>query len=129
MLSRLVVIALAAVTLTGCASIVNGTNQPVSVETGRVKGATCVLENNKGKWYVNSTPGSVTVHRSFNDLKVNCEKPGYKPASKSIASNTKAMVFGNAVFGGVIGAGVDVANGSAYDYPTNINVPMSKGVA
>lgn len=42
----------------------------------------------------------------------------------SVKSSTKAMAFGNIIFGGVIGAGVDVATGAAYDYPTMITVLM-----
>ncbi|EKD73652.1 MAG: hypothetical protein ACD_45C00233G0003 [uncultured bacterium] len=112
--------------LTGCASIVNGTNQSVSVNTTPTKGATCSLENDKGKWYVGNTPGSVTVHRSYQDLIVDCEKKGYPKTVKSVASKTKGMAFGNVVFGGIIGAGVDVVDGSAYDYPTDIQIPMSQ---
>lgn len=111
--------------LTGCASIVNGTNQPISVDTPPVKGATCTLTNDKGIWYVNNTPGSVTIHRSYQDLDILCRKPGYKVANLKVKSNTKPMAFGNVLFGGVIGAGVDMANGSAYDYPANITVPMA----
>lgn len=112
--------------ITGCASITTGQNQSVSVSTTPVGGATCSLENNKGKWYIPSTPGSVTVHRSYNDLKINCEKKGYRKSMKSIASSTKAMAFGNVLFGGVIGAGVDVASGAAYDYPTDILVAIDR---
>ncbi len=109
--------------LTSCASIVNGTNQSVAVNTTPTKNAMCTLTNDKGKWYVNQTPGSVTVHRSYKDLIVDCKK-GNKEAKETIPSKTKGMVFGNAIFGGVIGAGIDVADGSAYDYPENIQVPM-----
>ena len=111
---------------TGCASIVNGQNQPVSVTTESVKGAECSLENNKGKWFVPSTPGSVTVHRSFQDLQVSCQKKGYLKTMKKIPSSTKGMAFGNVVFGGVIGAGVDMADGAAYDYPTTIQMNMER---
>jgi hypothetical protein len=113
------------VLLTGCASIVNGNQQSVSVKTGNVQGATCSLENNKGKWYVAQTPGSVMVHRSYGDLKVACQKQNYVGEQK-VASKTKGMAFGNVVFGGVIGAGVDMADGAAYDYPTDINISMAK---
>lgn len=112
--------------VTGCASIVNGTQQSVSVKTGEVRGANCELSNNKGTWYVSNTPGSVVVHRSFQDLEVSCQKKGYHNKVKKIGSSTKPMAFGNVVFGGVIGAGVDVANGAAYDYPVEINLPLSK---
>lgn len=114
--------------LTGCASIVGGTNQPVSVETHapdgtQVAGANCKLSNNKGTWFV-TTPGSATVHRSFEDLSVLCEKDKAASGMMMVKSSTKPMAFGNIIFGGVIGVGVDVATGAAYDYPTLIKVPM-----
>src|SRR5690349_11938271 len=103
------VVAVAAATqIVGCASIVNGQNQSVSVETrsttGQVAGASCKLSNDKGVWYVTS-PGSTTVHRSYEDLAVKCEKDGLEPGLLSVKSGTKAMAFGNILFGGVIGAG------------------------
>jgi hypothetical protein len=115
--------------LTGCASIVNGQNQSVSVETrsnGAVLvGANCTLTNDKGTWFV-STPGSATVNRSFEDLSVKCLKDPLDPGLVTVKSATKAMAFGNILFGGVIGAGVDVATGAAYDYPNLISVEMGK---
>jgi hypothetical protein len=36
------------------------------------------------------------------------------------------MAFGNLLFGGPIGAGVDMASGAAYDYPNLIPVTMGK---
>jgi hypothetical protein len=35
------------------------------------------------------------------------------------------MAFGNIIFGGIIGAGIDMGNGSAYDYPNLITVSMA----
>jgi hypothetical protein len=110
--------------LSGCASITNGTSEPVSVNTASVTGATCSLQNNKGTWYVNKTPGSTTVHRSYGDLRVKCHKDGYRDGQQIAKSHTKPMAFGNIIFGGALGAGVDVADGAAYDYPSNITVPM-----
>ena len=117
---------------TGCASIVSGQNQSVSVETRSKQGeavmsANCKLSNNKGTWFVTS-PGSVTVRRSYEDLLINCEKENQEPGLASVKSSTKAMAFGNIIFGGVIGAGVDVASGAAYDYPTMITVLMGEKV-
>lgn len=128
-MKKLAIPALLLLTTTGCASIVNGTNQPLSVET-RMKGASlaganCKLVNDKGTWFV-TTPGSVTVHRSFADLSVQCDKEGIQPGITSIKSSTKGMAFGNILFGGVIGAGVDIANGSAYDYPPLIQIEMAE---
>jgi len=121
------VVSIALTTLTGCASIVNGQNQSVSVETraggNSVSGANCTLSNNKGTWYV-TTPGSTTVNRSYEDLAVRCDKTSMEPGLASVKSATKAMAFGNIIFGGVIGAGIDIGTGAAYDYPTLITVAM-----
>lgn len=110
--------------LSGCASIVTGTHESVSVTTPPVKGATCMLTNNKGTWYVSDTPGSVDIHRAFGDMHITCHKTGCSPASKTVESNTKAMVAGNIVFGGIVGGGLDVADGAAYTYPQKIVIPM-----
>ncbi|MDR2196074.1 MAG: hypothetical protein LBE50_05675 [Gallionellaceae bacterium] len=114
--------------LPGCASIVNGQNQSIAVTTiatsgTQVTGANCKLENPKGTWFV-TTPGSVTVHRAYDDLSVQCSKEGEQSGIAFVKSSTKAMAFGNVIFGGVIGAGVDMATGSAYDYPQTITVQM-----
>lgn len=127
--SVLAAIATSASTLTGCASIVSGTSQVVSVETlhpsGPVSGATCKLENDKGVYYV-TTPGTVTIHRAYGDLIVKCEKSGFDPGLATVKSSTKGMMAGNIVFGGFIGAGVDAASGAAYDYPTLFQVMMGQ---
>lgn len=39
-------------------------------------------------------------------------------------SHTKSLAFGNILFGGVIGAAVDVGSGAAYDYPSLISVQL-----
>lgn len=124
--------ALALVSLaTGCASIVSGTSQIVSVETlskgGPISGANCKLENDKGVYYV-TTPGTVTVRRSVKDMNVKCEKMDRPTGLATIKSKTKAMVAGNILFGGFIGAGVDVASGAAYDYPVLFQVKMNDAV-
>jgi hypothetical protein len=82
------------------------------------------LTNNKGQWFV-TTPGTVTVHRSFQDLSVKCEKPDdYDPGLATVPSATKGMAFGNILLGGFIGAGVDMGTGAAYDYPELITVQL-----
>ena len=130
-LYRLIAFA-AATQIVGCASIVSGSNQSISVETrstaGPVIGATCKLTNNKGTWFV-TTPGSATVHRSYEDLGVRCDKDSHDPAVSLVKSSTKGMAFGNILFGGFIGAGVDMSTGAAYDYPPLITVVMDKPAA
>lgn len=112
----------------GCASITGTTNQSMSVQTRsqegkEVSGSACELTNNKGKWFVTS-PGSVTVTRSNDDMQVLCNKQGLEPGRASVVSETKGSMFGNILFGGGIGAIVDHNTGAAYEYPAFIQLVM-----
>jgi uncharacterized protein YceK len=109
--------------LSGCASVVTGQNQSVSVDTGEVTGARCTLTNDSGTWHVNSTPGTVTILRDYSDLKVTCVKDDLM-GSHEVKSTTKGMAFGNIIAGGIIGAAVDAGTGAAYDYPSSICCPI-----
>ena len=53
-----------------------------------------------------------------------CALPIYGIAA--VKSGTKAMAFGNILFGGIIGAAVDTSTGAAYDYPDLITIVMGK---
>lgn len=117
--------------IAGCASIVTGQNQSISVETrhqGRaVSGASCKLNNDKGTWFLTS-PGSVTVQRSHGDLSVLCEKEKFDPGIVVAKSFTKGMAFGNILFGGIIGGAVDMSSGAAYDYPSLLAVELGRNI-
>lgn len=65
------------------------------------------------------------MHRSMDDLSILCTKDSFQPASIVTPSSTKGMAFGNILFGGFIGAGVDVSTGAAYDYPSLVPVLMT----
>jgi len=125
-----IIVTSALLLLGGCASIVTGQNQALSVETvaeagSSLPGANCKLMNDKGSWFV-TTPGSVTVTRSYNDINVTCTKEGHNAGVATAKSSTKAMAAGNLIFGGVIGAAVDAGTGAAFDYPSLIQVIMGK---
>lgn len=113
---------------TGCSSITGTTGQSVSLQTrdkagAEVPGASCELSNNKGKWFV-TTPGSVQVRRSNDDMIVQCNKQGFESGQGSVVSETKGSMFGNIIFGGGIGAVIDHNSGAAYEYPTLIQIVM-----
>ena len=115
--------------LTGCASIVSGSKQSVSVEVPPVSGAVCTLSNNDGEWFVTSSPGSVTINRDSSDLVISCKKNGETLGVTQVSSSMRPLVIGNVVFllvGGIIGTAIDFGTGSAYEYPTLIKVPIQK---
>lgn len=112
--------------LAGCASIVSGTSQSVSVTTTPVTGAMCALSNSEGKWYIPYTPSSVVIHKSTSDLNIDCQKVGYYDGYARVKSHLRPMIAGNVIFGfaGTIGAGVDSVDGAAFSYPIDIQIPM-----
>lgn len=112
----------------GCASVTGTPNQSVSVQARasngkEVKEAACDLINKRGTWFI-TTPGTVQIHRSNDDLQVTCRKDGFDNGRASVVSDTKGSMFGNIILGGGIGAVVDHNNGSAYEYPSFIQVIM-----
>ena len=122
------VIGLLAAFTSGCATITGTTNQSIGVQTlGRdgkeVRDAACELANSKGKWLV-SSPGSVILTPSNDDIQVVCNKQGLESGRASVVSATRGAMFGNILLGGGIGAIVDHNTGAAYRYPAFIQVLM-----
>ena len=119
--------------ISGCSTLTgDGTSQTIGIETfnvvdtSRIYDARCTLSNDEGSWSV-VTPGSVMVHRSNKLLDIDCRKQGYlQESSHGVDSDTKANMWGNILIGGVVGAIIDHNNGSAYEYPEVIQVPMRR---
>jgi hypothetical protein len=114
------------VAVSGCATIIDGTSQSLSVNTTPEGGAQCTLVNGEGTWYV-TTPGSTTVHKTKTDLDVTCTKPGFKTAHLVSPSHFTGKTAGNlllGVGGVVIGGAVDAASGANYHYDPVIDVPL-----
>ena len=112
------------IVLSGCATIIKGTTQSISVTSTPTDGADCTLQNTEGTWFL-KTPGSVVVHKTKNDLDVSCKKVGFNDGKRTIVPKFGAATFGNVIAGGLIGVGVDAASGANYEYPATIDVPMT----
>ena len=109
--------------VSGCATIIEGTTQPVSVSSTPEEGAQCTLANSQGTWYV-TTPGSTTVHKTKTDLHVTCTKSGFQPGQVVAVSHFGATTAANVIAGGLVGVGVDAASGANYHYDSPIIVPL-----
>lgn len=113
----------------GCASITGSKNQPVSVQASHngkiLDNADCTLVNDKGTWFVKA-PGSTVVQKSGQDLVVTCNKDGAPQGVATYASSANGGVWGNILFGGLIGFAVDASSGAAFDYPTSMGVQMGQ---
>lgn len=112
--------------ITGCETVAMNETQTITIETTPkdTQGGACTAENNKGIRFLTATPGTVTVTRSLRKLHIVCEKPGFKTTERYLCSTTPYWSFGNGVFGGLYGAGIDNAGGSFYTYPDKVVIRM-----
>ena len=121
--NRLLAITVLSLLTSACSSIVDDNNQNIAVDTDP-PGARCVLENKQGKFHVPETPGTVMVTTSCDDLVVTCRKAGRRTVKTSRLDQHKGIVWGNVIFGGIIGYAVDRHSGAACEYPTEITVML-----
>lgn len=120
----------ALVALGGCATIVEGTTQPIMVEVVPSTG-TCVITR-QGETIGASTPDQrvVVVSKSMNDLEFDCSAAGHQPRrevlSSSLSPATVASFF-------LLDFGlVDAATGAWKKYPEKITIvlqPIAQALA
>lgn len=116
---------LAALSLAGCASIVSGSHQDISINTSP-EGAKCALYREGVQvGYVNSTPGVVSVSRKGSDLWVGCVKDNYDFSNAKNSSDFNGWVIGNLGFGGIIGVVVDMSTGASHAYDHDVNMTLA----
>lgn len=94
--------------LSGCASIVHGSSQDISVSSDP-PGAT-VRTADGGPF---TTPCKITMKRN-KDQVLAVTKDGYQTQQVQISSVLAGAVAGNIIFGGIIGGAVDAATGAAW---------------
>lgn len=115
---------------TGCASVVNDSTHPIKIETQTaagqvVAGADCKLTNDYG--VTNAKSGdTVQVRRSSKDLSISCLHPQNPEAKGNAISRANGGMWGNVLLGGGIGAIIDHNKGTAYTYPTWVQMIFGK---
>ncbi|HEX3673239.1 MAG TPA: hypothetical protein VHU87_03105 [Rhizomicrobium sp.] len=125
--SAIAALVLSGVALSGCATVIGGTKQPIAVSSTPVTGAYCTLNNGRGGFWTVVTPGTVTVHKAKKDLVIVCKKDGYADATVNVPSHFNGATVGNVLVGGLPGLIVDGATGADYNYPDAADVPMVTG--
>ena len=110
--------------------VINDTTHPIKIEVKTaegelIKGGSCVLLNEYGP--VNCLSGdTVQVRRSSKDLDITCKCPSKPDANGRAISRVNGGMFGNIILGGGIGAIIDHNKGTAYTYPTWIQLVPGK---
>jgi len=115
---------------TGCASILNDSVHPMKIEARTsdgqfVVGADCKLTNNYGSVSMKSGD-TVQVRRSGQDLDINCVHLQNPDANAKAISRVNGGMMGNIIIGGGIGAIIDHNKGTAYTYPTWVQLVFGK---
>jgi hypothetical protein len=113
--------------ISSCASIISGRNQSVTVTSTTsnnlsIDNSKCKLTNSKGSWY-STTPNSIFIRKSWGDMTIECSN-NYLKGSKTFKSKHEAIVWGNIIFGGLIGWAIDAGTGSGFSYPQTMNVEI-----
>ena len=103
-------LSLAGVTLVAsCATIMHGTTQDVGISS-TPSSAQVTVDN----VMLGQTPVIATMKRGANHI-VKIELTGYLPFEATITKKTSGWVWGNIVFGGLIGLVVDASTGGLYN--------------
>jgi hypothetical protein len=112
----------------GCASVVDGPTQAISVVTTPVTGAACIVSNARGQWNV-VTPGSVAIKKSESVLTIRCSKQGWQDGVFYASGHiTSAGMTGMLLFG-VVDSAVDASTGAALTYPDSYTIELKPAPA
>lgn len=128
-------LAASAMLLTGCASIISGPTQTVSVmpmTSGKIAAGQCTLTNKKGSWIV-PAGGTVTVKKSGDALQARCEDSNSGTLGAAAAEKSTQVGWAVANFFlwdlCTISCLIDFSSGSIYQYPSQIQVVMYPSTA
>lgn len=105
---RRATVAVATISLFGCCSIIHGTRQDVGISSSPT-GALVKIDNVQS----GNTPVIAKLTRKDNHY-VRIEMPGCQPYETTLTRSVSGWVWGNIVFGGLIGLAVDAIDGSLY---------------
>lgn len=116
---NIALVGVAAWSLAGCATVMNGVNQPIEFQTDP-DGAIVRLTGDRSC----TTPCEFELRRG-NDLRVDITKEGYRSEFVYINSRMGGATFGNILAGGVVGAVVDGSNGASnHLYPDPVYIRL-----
>jgi len=118
---RIVVLALTAI-CSGCATIVEGTSQSITVDVYPPTG-NCIVSR-QGEQLGISTPEKrvVSISKSQHDLQFSCSAPGYQSKTEALSSNMAAATVASFF---LLDFGiVDAASGAWKKYPERITVVL-----
>jgi uncharacterized protein YceK len=119
--STLVALLISSLALSACASIMHGTSQDVGIASTPTNASVTVDNATKG-----TTPFVAKLSRKGNHV-IHIAADGYAPADLTLTPSVSGWVWGNLVFGGIIGLAVDAISGGLYKLtPDQLNATLAK---
>jgi hypothetical protein len=95
--------------ISACASIMHGTSQDVGISSSPTGASVSIDNQSPGQ-----TPYIAHLSRKDNHV-IKLALDGYAPADLTVTRKTSGWVWGNIVFGGLIGLAVDAITGGLYN--------------
>ena len=130
-MKRILAASIAALTLTGCATIFEGGTQAVTFKSVPESAGISITNRAGEKIHAGTTPVTLTLKRGAGYFKsesynVKIEKEGFKPKELTVTGSVNGWYIGNLLFGGLIGMLiVDPITGAMYDLaPETINASL-----
>ncbi|MEI6848010.1 MAG: PEGA domain-containing protein [Chlorobiaceae bacterium] len=124
-IASLLLLATLGITFSGCATIIDGTSQKVSFSSNPSKADVTIDGKTIGK-----TPLTEDLSKKENHtVKINLN--GYHPYEITLTKKVNSWVWGNLVFGGIVGLAVDAISGGLYELtPSQVNADLKlKGIS
>jgi hypothetical protein len=110
--------------VSGCASLIEGTTQQISVST-TPSGAHCLfLRNGNTIATIPSTPRAVTIEKTRDDLVIVCNKRGYASATFVNKSGLAMVAYANILTAGLSWA-VDTSRGADNKYQGQVELALA----
>jgi hypothetical protein len=107
--------------LSACATIMHGSKQNIAVNSNP-SGATIFVDNQQ----MGVTPATLNLSRKQSHV-VRLTLDGYQPYEMTMARGTSGWVWGNIVFGGLIGLVVDASSGAIYKLSPDVITAQMAG--
>lgn len=107
--TRLLFAGVTLVSVAACATIMHGSSQDVGISSSPTNAKVSVDNMPKG-----NTPIVASLTRKDNHV-VKIELAGYAPFEATLTKKVSGWVWGNIVFGGLIGLAVDAITGGLYN--------------
>jgi hypothetical protein len=125
---RLSAIAGFAAVSSGCATILGGgTTQPVTIQSTPAAASFTIQSSSGLQMGSGTTPSTVILPRR-NEYQIQITMAGYQPQSTVLTKGINNWIWGNLLFGWVVGFIVDFASGSAYKLqPALVQVTLQPG--